>query len=92
MFLSWLLARHVPIPTMRRVPGIPVTLCRRRWIPTVPVWWRRWWWVRILWRIMIWIIEIMSDRIGKAIKVVVKGANDETAILTVIPEEANPDM
>ncbi|GKV40364.1 hypothetical protein SLEP1_g48019 [Rubroshorea leprosula] len=38
------------------------------------------------------IIEIMSDRIGKAIKVVVKRANDETAILTVIPEEANPDM
>ncbi|GKV40360.1 hypothetical protein SLEP1_g48015 [Rubroshorea leprosula] len=38
------------------------------------------------------IIEIMSDRIGKAIKVVVKRANDETASLTVIPEEANPDM
>ncbi|GLT47632.1 hypothetical protein SLA2020_213160 [Shorea laevis] len=38
------------------------------------------------------IIEMMSNRIGKAIKVVVKRANDETAILTVIPEEANPDM
>ncbi|GKV40356.1 hypothetical protein SLEP1_g48012 [Rubroshorea leprosula] len=35
---------------------------------------------------------MMSDRIGKAIKVVVKRANHEMAILTVIPEEANPDM
>ncbi|GKV40355.1 hypothetical protein SLEP1_g48012 [Rubroshorea leprosula] len=38
------------------------------------------------------IIGMMSDRIGKAIKVVVKRANHEMAILTVIPEEANPDM
>lgn len=38
------------------------------------------------------IIEIMSDRVGKPLKVVVKRAKDETIILTVIPEEANPDL
>ncbi|XP_017977819.1 PREDICTED: putative protease Do-like 14 isoform X2 [Theobroma cacao] len=38
------------------------------------------------------IVEIMDDRIGKPLKVVVKRANDEEVMLTVIPEEANPDM
>ncbi|XVE89657.1 hypothetical protein DITRI_Ditri20bG0013200 [Diplodiscus trichospermus] len=38
------------------------------------------------------IIEIMDDRIGKPIKVVVKRANNEVVKLTVIPEEANPEM
>ncbi|OMP03309.1 hypothetical protein COLO4_10501 [Corchorus olitorius] len=38
------------------------------------------------------IIAIMDDRIGKPLKVVVKRANDEVAKLTVIPEEANPEM
>ncbi|XP_059279761.1 putative protease Do-like 14 isoform X1 [Lycium ferocissimum] len=38
------------------------------------------------------IIDIMGDNIGKQLKAVVKRANDVTATLTVIPEEANPDM
>ncbi|XWS57512.1 hypothetical protein CRYUN_Cryun09bG0180600 [Craigia yunnanensis] len=38
------------------------------------------------------IIEIMDDRIGKPLKVIVKRANNEVVKLTVIPEEANPDM
>lgn len=38
------------------------------------------------------IIEIMNDRVGKPLKVVVKRANDDTAVMTVIPEEANPDL
>ncbi|OMO86707.1 hypothetical protein CCACVL1_09513 [Corchorus capsularis] len=38
------------------------------------------------------IIAIMDDRIGKPLKVVVKRANDEVVKLTVIPEEANPEM
>ncbi|XVF41889.1 hypothetical protein PTKIN_Ptkin01aG0316600 [Pterospermum kingtungense] len=38
------------------------------------------------------IVEIMDDRIGKPLEVVVKRANNEVVKLTVIPEEANPDM
>ncbi|XP_038992684.1 putative protease Do-like 14 isoform X2 [Hibiscus syriacus] len=38
------------------------------------------------------IIGIMDDRIGKPLNVVVKRANNEVVKLTVIPEEANPDM
>ncbi|KAL9248116.1 hypothetical protein vseg_021475 [Gypsophila vaccaria] len=38
------------------------------------------------------IIDIMDDKVGKPLKVVVKRANNEVATLTVIPEEANPDM
>ncbi|KAB2018701.1 hypothetical protein ES319_D08G247600v1 [Gossypium barbadense] len=38
------------------------------------------------------IVEIMDDRIGKPLNVVVKRANNEVVKLTVIPEEANPDM
>ncbi|KAM7469673.1 hypothetical protein LguiA_007856 [Lonicera macranthoides] len=38
------------------------------------------------------IIEIMGDKIGKPLKVVVKRAKDRSATLTVIPEEANPNM
>ncbi|KAJ9180250.1 hypothetical protein P3X46_008519 [Hevea brasiliensis] len=38
------------------------------------------------------IIEIMGDRVGIPMKVVVKRPNDILASLTVIPEEANPDM
>ncbi|MCD7466235.1 hypothetical protein HAX54_002765 [Datura stramonium] len=38
------------------------------------------------------IIDIMGDNIGKQLKAVVKRANDVTATLSVIPEEANPDM
>ncbi|KAI3448589.1 hypothetical protein Pfo_005254 [Paulownia fortunei] len=38
------------------------------------------------------VIDIMGDKIGKPIKVVVKRANNVTETLTVIPEEANPDM
>ncbi|KAF7137650.1 hypothetical protein RHSIM_Rhsim07G0186700 [Rhododendron simsii] len=38
------------------------------------------------------VIEIMGDKVGKPLKAVVKRANDSSATLTVIPEEANPDM
>lgn len=38
------------------------------------------------------IIEIMGDRVGEPLKVVVQRANDQLVTLTVIPEEANPDM
>lgn len=38
------------------------------------------------------VIDIMEDKVGKPLKVVVKRANNAEAILTVIPEEANPDM
>lgn len=38
------------------------------------------------------IIEIMGDRVGEPLKVVVQRANDKLVTLTVIPEEANPDM
>ncbi|KAL5992493.1 putative protease Do-like 14 [Asimina triloba] len=38
------------------------------------------------------IIEIMGDKVGKPLKAVVKRANDRTVTLTVVPEEANPDM
>ncbi|PIN26990.1 Serine protease [Handroanthus impetiginosus] len=38
------------------------------------------------------VIDIMGDKIGIPFKVVVKRANNVTETLTVIPEEANPDM
>ncbi|KAH9620961.1 hypothetical protein KSS87_017932 [Heliosperma pusillum] len=38
------------------------------------------------------IIDIMDDKVGKRLKVVVKRANNVVATLTVVPEEANPDM
>ncbi|KAI3676042.1 hypothetical protein L1987_85638 [Smallanthus sonchifolius] len=38
------------------------------------------------------VIEIMGDKVGKPIKVVVKRTRNTSATLTVIPEEANPDM
>ncbi|XP_022742191.1 putative protease Do-like 14 [Durio zibethinus] len=38
------------------------------------------------------IIEMMDDRIGKPLKAVVKRAKNEVVKLTVIPEEANPDL
>ncbi|KAL0387447.1 UNVERIFIED_CONTAM: putative protease Do-like 14 [Sesamum radiatum] len=38
------------------------------------------------------VIDIMGDKIGKPLKAVVKRANNVTVNLTVIPEEANPDM
>ncbi|KAK9073385.1 hypothetical protein SSX86_007709 [Deinandra increscens subsp. villosa] len=38
------------------------------------------------------VIEIMGDKVGKPIKVVVKRAKNTRVTLTVIPEEANPDM
>lgn len=38
------------------------------------------------------IIEIMGDKVGTPLKVVVKRANNSLATLTVVPEEANPDM
>lgn len=37
-------------------------------------------------------IEIMGDKVGKPFIAVVKGANDATRTLTVIPEEADPNM
>ncbi|PKA55950.1 Putative protease Do-like 14 [Apostasia shenzhenica] len=37
------------------------------------------------------IIEIMGDKVGLPIKVVVKRANNKLATLTVVPEEANRD-
>ncbi|KAI8548036.1 hypothetical protein RHMOL_Rhmol07G0241700 [Rhododendron molle] len=38
------------------------------------------------------VIEIMGDKVGIPLKAVVKRASDSSATLTVIPEEANPDM
>ncbi|KAK6143926.1 hypothetical protein DH2020_024274 [Rehmannia glutinosa] len=38
------------------------------------------------------VIDIMGDKIGKPFKAVVKRANNVTETLTVIPEEANPDI
>ncbi|KAL7585680.1 putative protease Do-like 14 isoform X1 [Lactuca sativa] len=38
------------------------------------------------------VIEIMGDKVGKPMKVVVKRAKNTCITLTVIPEEANPDM
>ncbi|CAL5330216.1 unnamed protein product [Camellia sinensis] len=38
------------------------------------------------------ITEIMGDKVGKPLKVIVKRANDTSVTLTVIPEEANPDI
>ncbi|XP_068654933.1 putative protease Do-like 14 [Aristolochia californica] len=37
------------------------------------------------------IIEIMEDNVGKPLRVLVKRANNKTALLTVVPEEANPE-
>ncbi|CAK9152204.1 unnamed protein product, partial [Ilex paraguariensis] len=37
------------------------------------------------------IVDIMGDKVGKPLKVVVKRANSSSETLTVIPEEANPD-
>lgn len=37
-------------------------------------------------------IEIMDDRVGKRMQVVVERSNKERVTLEVIPEEANPDM
>lgn len=38
------------------------------------------------------IIELMGDKVRKPLKAVVKRSNNISATLTVIPEEANPDM
>ncbi|XP_057962857.1 putative protease Do-like 14 isoform X2 [Malania oleifera] len=38
------------------------------------------------------IIDIMGDKVGIPLKVLVKRANDISVTLTVVPEEANPDM
>ncbi|XP_073041638.1 putative protease Do-like 14 isoform X6 [Primulina eburnea] len=38
------------------------------------------------------VIEIMGDKVGKPFVAVVKRANDTNITLTVIPEEADPDM
>lgn len=38
------------------------------------------------------VIDIMGDNIGKPFKAVVRRANTSSVTLTVIPEEANPDM
>nr|KAJ0184898.1 hypothetical protein LSAT_V11C900491010 [Lactuca sativa] len=38
------------------------------------------------------VIEIMGDKVGKPMKVVVKRAKNTCITLTVIPEEANPDI
>lgn len=38
------------------------------------------------------LIEIMDDRVGQRIRVVVERSSKETVTLEVIPEEANPDM
>ncbi|KAL6560558.1 hypothetical protein OROGR_004117 [Orobanche gracilis] len=38
------------------------------------------------------VIDILEDQVGKPLKAVVKRANNVTETLTVIPEEANPDM
>lgn len=38
------------------------------------------------------VTEIMGDNVGKPMNVVVKRAKNDSVTLTVIPEEANPDM
>ncbi|KAF8401503.1 hypothetical protein HHK36_012443 [Tetracentron sinense] len=38
------------------------------------------------------IIEIMGDNVGKPLMVIVKRAKDNLVTLTVVPEEANPDV
>ncbi|KAL6514857.1 hypothetical protein OROGR_020436 [Orobanche gracilis] len=38
------------------------------------------------------VIDILEDQAGKPLKAVVKRTNNVTETLTVIPEEANPDM
>ncbi|XP_038717483.1 putative protease Do-like 14 [Tripterygium wilfordii] len=38
------------------------------------------------------IVEIMEDRIGVPLKVIVIRANDNAVTLTVVPEEANPEV
>ncbi|XP_024965317.1 putative protease Do-like 14 [Cynara cardunculus var. scolymus] len=38
------------------------------------------------------VIEIMGDKVGKPMKVVVKRSKNDSFTLTVIPEEANPHM
>lgn len=38
------------------------------------------------------IIELMGDKVRKPLKAVVKRSNNISVTLTVIPEEANPDM
>ncbi|XP_058094410.1 putative protease Do-like 14 isoform X2 [Magnolia sinica] len=38
------------------------------------------------------IIEIMGDKVGLPLKVLVKRAHNKMVTLTVVPEEANPDM
>jgi HtrA serine peptidase 2 len=38
------------------------------------------------------ITEIMGDKVGKPVKVVVKRGKSSSATLTIIPEEANPNM
>ncbi|KAJ9557097.1 hypothetical protein OSB04_011711 [Centaurea solstitialis] len=38
------------------------------------------------------VIEIMGDKVGKPMKVVVKRAKNDSVTLTVIPEEANPHL
>lgn len=38
------------------------------------------------------IIDLMDDKVGIPIKVVVKRAMNAVTTLTVTPEEANPDM
>jgi HtrA serine peptidase 2 len=38
------------------------------------------------------VVEIMGDRVGVPLKVLVKRVKDSLATLTVIPEESNPDM
>ncbi|KAF9605739.1 hypothetical protein IFM89_018135 [Coptis chinensis] len=38
------------------------------------------------------IIEIMGDDVGKSFEVILKRAENELMTLTVVPEEANPDM
>jgi HtrA serine peptidase 2 len=47
----------------------------------------------ILIAIKLWqVIEMMGDKVGVPMKVVVKRANDKLATLTVIPEESNLDL
>ncbi|XP_077229190.1 trypsin family protein with PDZ domain-containing protein isoform X2 [Tasmannia lanceolata] len=38
------------------------------------------------------VIDIMGDKVGMPLKVLVKRANNKLVTLTVVPEEANPDM
>lgn len=41
---------------------------------------------------MMQITDILGDKVGKPLKVMVKRSNDISVTLTVIAEEANPDM